>query len=741
LTVCPDTQQIKLVHPTTGVIPGTQRTQGFAVKKQLFGLRTSRFQLQFRIAALSLLGIVFLTGMGYWTHAAVRRSQQNLFRDNLQTILNADILALEFWLELEKNEINALTRADRVREGTAKLVQVQQPELTQIRAQLEEYFQPWMLEPGYCGYTIVDRSGLIIAADPNSIVGTHLSPIGMQIITRAFQAADALVVKPHYYRDLLARADATMDARPVMLMLGAIRDGQGEPLAALMLLQDPEVNFTRILSVARIGEGGSTYAFDEKALMISESRFEEELISLGLLPEGAQYSSLQLSLRDPGGDMTRGFQPRTPAHSRPLTRMAADAIAGGSGIDTDGYRDYRGVTVFGAWRWLPEYGFGVATEVPADEVLQVLNPLNWAFRILFGLLAAAFIVIVIKTWINLSLRQKIGRQRMLGAYVLEEEIGRGGMGIVYRARHGLLRRPTAIKILKPEFGTGPELQRFEREVRITSRLTHPNTVEIYDFGLTPDGLFYYAMEYLPGLNLGELLEMQGAVSPARAVYILQQVCWSLEEAHAMKLIHRDIKPANIILCRRGLRGDVVKVLDFGLVKSTASADVHARTVVNVIAGTPNYVAPERLRSGKPVDARSDIYSLGAVGFNLLTGKQVFEGAETMELLEQVVSAPPPSPSSKTMASIPSDLDALITDCLAKDPQHRPASITVVLERLESLALEERWHRTEALVWWQENAERIRSFKQKHAGVDSAHSELSGDRPDIDFRHEDKVQER
>ncbi|OYV80974.1 MAG: hypothetical protein B7Z73_18640, partial [Planctomycetia bacterium 21-64-5] len=243
------------------------------------------------------------------------------------------------------------------------------------------------------------------------------------------------------------------------------------------------------------------------------------------------------------------------------------------------------------------------------------HPELWVAGML-GLLAVALAAVFISSLSIARLRREVSAARQLGQYTLEGLIGEGGMGQVYRARHRLLKRPTAVKVLKPQSSTPEMLARFEQEVQLSSQLTHPNTIEIYDYGCTPDGVFYYAMEYIDGLNLSQVVALSGELPAARVVYLLRQICGSLREAHSLGLLHRDIKPQNIMLCRRGGEADVVKVLDFGLVKQMARDTSSGTTTSTVLAGTPLYMSPERLLDRHAVDARSDLYSVGAVGFKL-----------------------------------------------------------------------------------------------------------------------------
>lgn len=265
------------------------------------------------------------------------------------------------------------------------------------------------------------------------------------------------------------------------------------------------------------------------------------------------------------------------------------------------------------------------------------------------------------------------------------------MGIVYRARHRHLRRPTAIKLLPPDRSSKLAIARFEREVQYTSQLTHPNTIAIYDYGPARGGAFYYAMEFLVGVTLEQFVTEHGPVSVARAGYILKQVCGSLHEAHERGLVHRDIKPSNIFLCERGGLFDFVKVLDFGVAKEIEREDGFL-TKPGALVGTPAYAAPEMIR-GAQVDRRCDIYALGGVAYYLITGDTLFGGGSTVEILQRHIDVEPRPPAGAL-----GKLEPLIMDCLAKVPGERPQTAMEVLERLESLRLSG-WGAAEAREWW------------------------------------------
>jgi eukaryotic-like serine/threonine-protein kinase len=312
-----------------------------------------------------------------------------------------------------------------------------------------------------------------------------------------------------------------------------------------------------------------------------------------------------------------------------------------------------------------------------------------------------------------GLRATIREIGKLGQYTLEEKIGEGGMGVVYKATHAMLRRPAAIKLLSKDRSSEKDQLRFEREVQLTSGLRHPNTVSIFDYGRTSEGLFYYVMEYLDGLDLEQLVARHGPVDAARAIHVLRQVCGSLGEAHALDLVHRDIKPANIVLMARVDEPDVVKVVDFGLARTLERNTDESR--VGVLTGTPLYLAPEAITNPEATDARSDIYALGAVGYFLLAGRNVFEGNSVVEVLGRHVLEAPRPPSSHLARPLPTDLEAVIMQCLAKDRNARPASAASLSEALLSCADSGRYDRNSALAWWRE---RSAGQQDAHAAGDS-----------------------
>ena len=333
------------------------------------------------------------------------------------------------------------------------------------------------------------------------------------------------------------------------------------------------------------------------------------------------------------------------------------------------------------------------------------GPLRNAFLMHYPSFLLAGVGVVISQVVN-RLGRQVARERELGSYRLGELLGRGGMGEVYRATHRMLARPAAIKLIHPAMlerkdrnSVGLALARFRREADAAAKLRSPHTVELYDFGETEDGILYFVMELLEGLDLETLVAREGPLPQKRVIHILRQVCESLEEAHASGLVHRDIKPANIHVGRVGLRHDFVKVLDFGLVKSVTGqlGPDSMATAAGFTPGTPAYMAPE-IALGEQCDGRADLYALGCVAYYLLTGTLVFEATSGLQMIAKQVHEEPVPPSQRTELDVDPELERVVLACLAKRPEDRPQTATELERMLAEIEIEP-WSEEEATRWW------------------------------------------
>jgi tRNA A-37 threonylcarbamoyl transferase component Bud32 len=662
-----------------------------------------------------LCGALIIGCVGYWVRSRVEATTRAELASRLETVLRADIAALRLWLTEREYDAKSFATDTRIRDAVEQLAEMERNPDTSpstlanasaaklLRTQL----QPLVEVQHYLDYVIISPDKRIIASPHPRLVGVHAPRTYDLFLDRAL--AGELSASRPFARELTQSQRAE---GPTMFVAAPVRLTNGAIIAVLGLRMKPEKEFSQIFSVARMGETGETYAFDRRGMMLTATRFDSTLKTLGLIPPGRENTAiLNLKLLDPESVLVAGEKPLKPREELALTRMALSATTGNDGVDVEGYRNYRGMQVVGAWAWLREFGMGVATEVSAEEAFHTLYVLRKVFLVLFILLVLSGIGLFAFTLLVDRLQRSVRRSaiaaRRLGQYVLVQEIGRGANGMVYRARHSLLRRQVAIKLLSPDTTNEATAARFEHEVQMTSQLTHPNTVSIYDYGRTPEGLFYYAMEYLGGIDLDQLVRQFGPLPEGRVIYILRQVCGSLAEAHRAGLIHRDIKPANIVLTRRGGVCDVVKVLDFGLVKAL-NVGSGKGLATNAIVGTPHFMPPEAVNKPASVDGRSDLYSLGAVGYWLLTGKTLFAHHDAEVLMHNQVETNPASIGDALGRKISPDLEALIMKCLSKPCDQRPETAEALDAALAHCVSSGTWTTDDAEAWWGKNAGSIES---------------------------------
>ena len=714
------------------------------------------------LAPLAVAATVLLTG--WWCDSEVRQAVEQQLVHELDSLIASSVTALDVWIDDQLRFVETLASEEKIQSMVAAAERVSQEnaeakalrsykEVQEIRRYLGNRLQALRL-----GFVVINSEGIIIAVGPEEMLGYQLQDEAREKFQHVFERGESVLLTPYKparlspdrrrayeeagqrRRDSARREDeghplfgrrpmregrgnggvfrgagrpgGGRGNRTIMAVAAPIRAMEGQKvIASLGLIIEPRREFTRILSVAQPGDSGETFAFSSDGIMLSQSRFEESLSQWGLIERG-DGSALTLELRDPGGNLAEGYEPKEAKESWPLTSLVRNAAAGGQGKEVKKVRDYRGVPVVGAWHWLPDHQFGVITKLDAEEAFQPLRSLRLIFLILLLLSILCGIGLFLFSYFNIVLRRRMAtadlEAKELGQYTLIKKIGEGGMGSVYQARHALLRRDTAVKLLMPDNANEKAIRRFEREAQLSCRLVHPNTVRIFDYGHTPDGIFYYAMEFIDGVNLQELIQAEGRLSEGRVIHILQQVCASLSEAHEAGLVHRDIKPANVILCNRGgMAEDMVKVLDFGLAKpypgyAEVSAEVsHSLT----IEGTPQFISPEAVSFPEQVDQRSDIYAVGALGYYLLTGGNVFDGESAFEVLQKHVSSMPEPPSQRLGVAMESSLEKAIMECLEKEPSNRPQSAQALITIFRSSSAYRTWTDSQAAEWWKEFQER------------------------------------
>lgn len=693
-----------------------------------------------------IIAIVLLAIIGFGVKTAIERTMKYNLHSQLQTLLNMEKSMLLTWLSVQEANAQSLANDQQVRETIIQIIATGESvtpnakppagtpaavDTLKLAAALAHELGPGMSSHHFYGYVVVDKRQMVIASSSPELIGQNI-PQFEPVLTKTLEGISATSAPFQSVALVKDESGRMQSGTPTMLTCAPVRDANFQVVGALAMRIRPEREFTQILQLGRMGESGETYAFDKSGMMISNSRFEEDLILLGLMPDSEKsHSMLHVSVRNPGVNMVRGYRPTVRRSELPLTKMCESAVAGKPGIDLEGYPDYRGVPVIGAWDWLPKYDFGLTTEIDYDEAYRPLSILRYTFFTLFALLAASAVAIFVFTVKVARLRTEAQKAtiaaKQLGQYRLEEKVGEGGMGVVYRGHHAMLRRPTAIKLLSVDRVNESSIARFEQEVQITCKLNHPNTVAIYDYGRTPEGVFYYAMEFLDGIDLQVLVERYGPQSEGRVISILRQICGSLYEAHSQGLVHRDIKPANIMLNRRGGDPDVVKVLDFGLVMAV-NVEKNPRGVVEGdAAGTPLYMSPEAIQTPESVDARSDLYAVGAVGYFLLTGQPVFTANSLVELCQQHLTAVPQSPSERLGQRISPELEAALLACLDKNRARRPQTARDLAQLLSRVPTANSWTLDDAEAWWGKH-ERAHAGQPTPVPPPTAPTGRSGSRP-------------
>jgi len=498
-----------------------------------------------------LVAALILAFIGWWVRARMEGAMKSQIASNLQTILAANTEALRAWSTTVEGHADQAAEDTRLRElvsglilraeqqGVLQSTMLNAPELATLRTLLK----PTLDRYGFNGFVVLDTNVAVLASARDHLVGMKSPPGNAEHFQAAF-SGKSVVTRPFPSVALLLDERGQLRSGvPTMFATAPVRSANGSVVAALGLRMEPQQNFTRILATARAGRSGETYAFDRKGLMLSQSRFDDQLKRLSLISDSAEASSIvTLELRDPLVDLTKARRSPKRRAELPFTRAVAESIAGRSGVDVAGYRDYRGVPVVGAWTWLPDFDLGLVTEMDVAEAFGPVRIMRMGFFFIFGLLGLAagaiFVLMRLANRWQHSARKAALQARQLGQYSLDEKIGAGAFGTVYRGHHALMRRPVAVKLLDTGQATENTIARFEREVQLTCQLSHPNTIALYDYGRTPEGLFYYAMEFLEGLSLDALVRKYGPLPEGRVIHILRQVCASLSEAHGQGLVHR-----------------------------------------------------------------------------------------------------------------------------------------------------------------------------------------------------------
>jgi tRNA A-37 threonylcarbamoyl transferase component Bud32 len=606
--------------------------------------------------------------------------------EELCAVRDGNLKALRYWLDdyVKVTEIQA-SNPTLVDWAYAKLVATED---LKYPWEVDTLLKPLFEHSWAVSYIITDLAGNIVKAHNPLLEGTRVNVRYGEKIYRTGSGQWQFVTP--FYPD--STRPAAVNRQPIVWLQVPILDETGQPFATFGLGRLAETDFTRILQTARMGQTGETYAIDKKGNFISESRFEKELRLKKLLPEDTLVSSiLNLKARTITYPYNYKIRPLTNlANQITLAHDHSPAIS--KGVSMVATEDYMGRQVVGAWAWLPDLSLGIITQMDYSEAFASLRYLY----LFIGLLVAIMLALASYSFVTakqlLMVQGKLTIAIEMGQYSIDKLIAQGGQGSIYLAHHNLLKRKTAIKVMR--LGADENAaQRFEREVKLASQLSHPNTIDVYDFGMSTDNQAYCAMEYLAGLNLAEVVKRSGPMPVARVVHVLKQTCASLYEAHQLGLVHRDIKPQNIMLLNNIGLPDFVKVVDFGLAKPFEQPQRENET--RAISGTPVYISPERLKRPGVANPAEDIYAVGAVAYYLLTGQPMFSYHSDLDVLFQILNeVPKPLPEG-----VPEDIARLVFFCIEKEPENRPSDIGELKQFLDVLAEKYPWADEQAKDWW------------------------------------------
>ena len=655
-------------------------------------IRRPRRRAATRVFLVAGLAIALLVLIGQlWALDKIETSLKREAGQSLHGALDVRVAGIRRWTKEKKRQARRILGDPGLAEPLAELAEAARGDGGGLKErllshpryrQIVERARRGLDETGDLGFTLLSPAGVALCADSEARVGRAVGPEGARYVRRVV-LDDLIVSRPQPAGELFADPAAEVPST-TMFVGGVIREAGGRMVGLGLIHISPE-SFIKLLDSPCV----EFMAFDDRGLLLTDISRTEPLRKAGLLAGSQDVGgAFRLRLADPGVDLRHGPVPDGASDRWPLTRMGQSGVQGVDGVDSSGQRDLRGQRVLQAWNWLPELEMGVGAQRSEEEVLGSMAPIRtslWLSVLVF--VAAGVVLYLLARHERRRLRANGGA--LFGSYQLDRRIGRGASADIFLANHAYLKRPAALKILNDADPSHETIERFEREARLASRLGHPNTVQVFDYGEAPDGRLYLAMEYVKGLNLAQLTTLEHPLPVSRVVYILKQIAGSLDEAHPLGLIHRDLKPSNIMIGCRGGIGDLVKVLDFGIASQVAG-EAEDVTRSPAVIGTPAFIAPERLRAPLLLDPRSDIYSFGAVAFHLLTGRTVFESDGPTELVYQTLTAPRPSPSQLRGERLPEELESLVLDCLAVSPSARPPTFRAVREKLKAIPLREKW---------------------------------------------------
>ncbi|MEO1527687.1 MAG: serine/threonine protein kinase, partial [Planctomycetota bacterium] len=644
--------------------------------------------------------------IGAFTYRAVILHSENAAKQELTSVAESVAVELDRFLSDRARLVESWADQPSIQESVTALVESwrtessiealkSSPHASQLRSNLVSLSRRDAIK-----YVVWDRTGTIVASwlADGADLGGAVAPDGAGNLARAMRGETVL------YGPEVLREDGNgfrpETRSPVMAEIVPVRNAEGKVVATL-LVRGIEMfdDFDRTFREASSQRELDAYAVSRTGMMLSNSPVGQQRI-------GEEMSSLacQIRLSDPGAAASSNALLPAARRRQPLCYSAVGVSSGRSGERMDGYRNYLGDRVIGVWRWLDDWEMGIVVERSSSSVYATSRYVAAGFFSLAMMLS----VTVFLAAARIARRTAIAQAEVhpLSRYEVLNELGSGGMGVVYRAKHNQLGRDTALKVLRSDRHNPEDRLRFDREAKLAASLSSPHTVTIYDYGVSEEGEAFCVMEFLRGITLYDVVARSGFQSYGRALYILRQICDSLGEAHQLGLVHRDVKPQNVMLAHDPSVGDWAVVFDFGLAKPLQPDAGAYQTAETIWAGTPMYMAPERYREPNKIDPRSDIYSIGCIFYFLLSGRPPFIECDPESLFALVLAEQPISIRVHRDEDVPSDIESMVQRCMAKSFDDRYQSVEELAAELDQLISKYPWTIDQARSWWRIHGDEI-----------------------------------
>ena len=642
--------------------------------------------------------------IGGWTYRQVESTINQNVQEELTSVADTFALASDRFLRDKVQLVESWSRQPGIRDAILQLAEISQvessleklrdaPQTDQIQMQLQllSGFQDVKFVVWNDSYKVIS-SLLPDRAD----VGNPVHPSGAANLARVMSGETVLFGPARLINNTDGFVPETN--QPVMAIIAPISNESGIVVAALLVRGIGMYSeFSQMFDQAANAGQWDAYAVDAMGVMLTASTRAESLSTMNQLDVAAEQIACNLRVADPGVYLSDRNRSTINRSICPLTIAAAGATLGQSDVRTRAYPNYAGHKVVGAWRWIPAWQMGIIIEQGADSAFATIGIVRFGFLTLGTLLfITAFTVAAKLAKISTAEHAAV---HPLSRYEVLNELGSGGMGVVYRVRHRQLGRDAALKVLRGDRHNKEDQLRFDREAKLAASLSNPHIVTIYDYGRSDEGESFCVMQLLNGLTLHEVVARSGFQPVGRVLFIINQICDALVEAHAMNLLHRDIKPQNVMLSLDASVGDWAVVFDFGLAKPLERDVSVFQTTETIWSGTPMYMAPERFRAPSQMDPRSDIYSVGCVAYYLLCGRPPFIESDPESLFALIIGEQPLSIAIHRGENVPADVNDLVLKCMAKSADDRYASIKQLSDCIAQLRSKHPWSFEQATEWW------------------------------------------